>query len=771
MIQNRNLFLVAAMFGAVVASTGTAMAQQYWKFQDGNVSMRFETETIKLSGVTVSGVSELDSATSFQIGGPAWKLNMPGTSFGFVTQHSQFDRYETGEIQAKGGFSLNYKGRSIDFRGFRIIPTKETGSANFKILADVGSQAALPLELDAQRPIIQFDPKTRIFELVGLGLTISSAMAQELRAPELNGLYLGLMTVSGTVRLASGPSWDPFVETPDNGAANGRAAGLDVGICRLYLLTSVGRESIGGVFYNGFAANTTSINHGTVNAIAWKSTGTSLGANLPPEHPVIGINMFRTSNGRFEQIGEGWLKHGWAATNSTECPTTCSGSGSGAALGIGCTDTYSSGHNSDRNYLGPKSEVNPYTGVWTPEGSWFSQGVMDRVRRITGSQRRDPVTNVVTTYTPTATEHRMRVADSDLQVAGAQFIYEGFYIAGYVHSNNTATGAIVAAIDNNKYNNYAYRYTTPTWNGSSWTVADGATLYNGPAINSWGDSRSTGEPRLVGDLITAVKTTDIGGGWYFYDYAVYNLDLDRQVDAYFVSVADSVNVRNITFRDIDLDGTNQWTVSRSNGNIRWTMPASPVNALSYGRMFNFRFEAQVPPVPGFAQADMIKPGSFPWLTMPITGPTPSVRPVNGILTIPGRGTGAPTNVNVRLTPVGSGTVTNVNGVSVNMPSGAFAAQTTVRGQYNVSVAGAPFLRKNFGTVVNMGPDGSDISVNLNLIAGDVDGSNEIDAVDIDAAIAQFGSLSSTPADVDGSGEVDAVDIDFIISNFGAVGDL
>ena len=54
--------------------------------------------------------------------------------------------------------------------------------------------------------------------------------------------------------------------------------------------------------------------------------------------------------------------------------------------------------------------------------------------------------------------------------------------------------------------------------------------------------------------------------------------------------------------------------------------------------------------------------------------------------------------------------------------------------------------------------------------GDVDDSTEVDAVDIDLVIADFGSTSSNATDVDVSGEVDAVDIDIVIANFGGVND-
>jgi len=59
-----------------------------------------------------------------------------------------------------------------------------------------------------------------------------------------------------------------------------------------------------------------------------------------------------------------------------------------------------------------------------------------------------------------------------------------------------------------------------------------------------------------------------------------------------------------------------------------------------------------------------------------------------------------------------------------------------------------------------------------MVNGDVDGSGEVDAADIDEVIARFGVALGTSAydlnaDLDGSGEVDAADIDLCIANFGA----
>src|SRR5262249_23369315 len=96
-------------------------------------------------------------------------------------------------------------------------------------------------------------------------------------------------------------------------------------------------------------------------------------APMEENHPLIMMALYRLLNGRLEQIGVSWMKHGFFATSYSDC-TTCQDPSDGTYLGIGCSDTYSVSNNSNRNYLGPRSEVDPYTAVWTCTGSHFSGG-------------------------------------------------------------------------------------------------------------------------------------------------------------------------------------------------------------------------------------------------------------------------------------------------------------------------------------------------------------------------------------------------------------
>jgi len=82
------------------------------------------------------------------------------------------------------------------------------------------------------------------------------------------------------------------------------------------------------------------------------------------EHPVFAQNMFRLKDDRFEQIGQSWVKHGFTALQQTLCSTACLAAGSGANLGVNCSDPYSASLNGSQARLGPKFEVNPATGVF-----------------------------------------------------------------------------------------------------------------------------------------------------------------------------------------------------------------------------------------------------------------------------------------------------------------------------------------------------------------------------------------------------------------------
>src|SRR5262245_18291764 len=63
-------------------------------------------------------------------------------------------------------------------------------------------------------------------------------------------------------------------------------------------------------------------------------------------HPVIAQNMYRLKDGRLQQIGQAWLKHGFTALQGTVCYSDCQPAANGTHLGVHCSDPYGAGLNS-----------------------------------------------------------------------------------------------------------------------------------------------------------------------------------------------------------------------------------------------------------------------------------------------------------------------------------------------------------------------------------------------------------------------------------------
>ncbi|MGH2571658.1 MAG: FlgD immunoglobulin-like domain containing protein, partial [bacterium] len=328
----------------------------------------------------------------------------------------------------------------------------------------------------------------------------------------------------------------------------------------------------------------TSCNSGTVN-VPWF-------AAMQENHPAIGLALFRLSaSGTLEMIGQNYMKHGFYALSNDQCSFGCQGGGNGTYLLVDCSDTYSSGHNGDRYHLGPRSELDPVTGIWEACGSYF-----DDWNTPDGDCARDYFGNE-----PNGALHRIEVHDSDLGNPGALYYYEGEY---------------VVRNDSRLENSVGWRRCTMSWSGSSWqfqTVGGGLTPTYGPYINTWGDEHVE---KKVGDsdgaVILATKVDDLGGGEWHYEYALYNWWSERGVRSISVPIG-AATISNVGFHDLDQDAGNDWTVDVSGGEITWSTDdyaTDPdAHALFYQTMFNFRFDANVASEPGTVAIEPFKPGA------------------------------------------------------------------------------------------------------------------------------------------------------------------
>lgn len=327
---------------------------------------------------------------------------------------------------------------------------------------------------------------------------------------------------------------------------------------------------------NGLSMATTSCNVGTIDC-PWE-------AAMDEDHPSIAMALYYEKDGVFRQAGISWMKHGFFALSNNQC-TPCQHPSGGDFLGVGCSDTYSSGNNSDRDWLGPRSEINPFKATWECTGSFFSGGQPDCVRRVWGGGFN-------------GAEHRVEVLDAELGLSGATYYYEGYY---------------VVANDVNRINNIGSRRCVPSWSGTKWnfsTPGGGNDLVEGPASARWGDTQNWGNVAVAdGQAVLSAKVTDLGGGQWHYEYCLFNFDSERRIKQLTIPVGNAT-ISNIGFNDIDENAVNDWAVVVDNGEISWsTGPFEDPNSnpIMFGTLYNFRFDANVDQAAVTAEM-------FPWKT-------------------------------------------------------------------------------------------------------------------------------------------------------------
>jgi hypothetical protein len=319
-----------------------------------------------------------------------------------------------------------------------------------------------------------------------------------------------------------------------------------------------------------FSIGTNSCNIGTC-WLDWFSH--NAGSSL---HPVIGQSMYRLKDGRFEQIGQSWLKHGFTALSQNLCSPNCLGT-SGTHLGVDCSDPYSAGLNGQQSNLGPKFEVNPVAGTHPHPFATAGQ-------------------------TGNSIFKRLQVHDADMDPAlnsGAQYWVEGQYI-----TKDDAEAA-------RQNNNASYRSISVSGNGTFFDINfAGPTVREDPAIRVWAETDPTVDMIDIqvpkdGLFILGAKVTDLGGGVWHYEYAIHNLNSLRSGATFSVPVPDGATISNIGFHDVDYhsgepySGTDWPNNGGADFEVSWATEPAVVNpnanAIRWGTLYNFRFDADVEP--------------------------------------------------------------------------------------------------------------------------------------------------------------------------------
>ena len=104
---------------------------------------------------------------------------------------------------------------------------------------------------------------------------------------------------------------------------------------------------------------------GGITAYSFATTSCNIGDEILPwfddnnQHPVIAQNLYRVKDGRIDQLGMSWVKHGFGALAQNLC-CTCQNPGTFDFLGVGCSDPYTTGLNSVPDLQGSSGDpANP----------------------------------------------------------------------------------------------------------------------------------------------------------------------------------------------------------------------------------------------------------------------------------------------------------------------------------------------------------------------------------------------------------------------------
>ena len=306
------------------------------------------------------------------------------------------------------------------------------------------------------------------------------------------------------------------------------------------------------------------------------------------EHPAIAQNLYRLKDGRLEQIGMSWLKHGFLSLNQDECDTCVYPPGGGSQLGVGCSDPYWASLNGSQDRLGPRHEVNPFTGEFPYPHSSPTGDATLRGRLLVDTTDVDPVSN-----------------------PGATYFAEGQYVT----ADEAAAG--------NSENSASYREESIS---ASLQMTDiGSTYESVPAIYAWqaaDPSVAITEVRVPSEglFITAAVARDNGNGTWRYEYAVYNLNSHRSAQSFTVPILSDAEITNTGFHDVDYhsgepyDGTNgPVTIDTVAGTVTWTTDSfatnPDANALRWGTLYNFWFDADKAPEQSQATIGLFRPGT------------------------------------------------------------------------------------------------------------------------------------------------------------------
>ena len=589
-----------------------------------------------------------------------------------------FGGFEAGPLRHRGGFLLRGAAGTIDLSGFELRPGRRASSLE---LADAAGVALLTTA-DAQW---EFDARRGQLRYLNADLRILPALARRLGDMRYTGVTIGVLALDATLRIGPAPPRRKLAEGAAAPPPCGDWSGtVDVGLVNMSEIGSAGGTAV----VNGRAVTVVLPsaelkNVGTAN-VPWYSKLTHLTQAPFDQHPFLVWQMLRTNGGVLEPIGRSDLKHAFLTSNEGCDPGACTDP---HILGLGCSDNYNTVSNNFVGALAPRAEITASTGTWAHCG-----GISTHFD--TNGDCLDDFTWInEDTFT-----HGMKVAETDLQAAGASYYVEAFYIV---------------RDDVNIFNSMGYRQVAPS-KPSLWVFTNISPYIQGPAINAWVNPSSPGpnaDNRVLdtgqGRVQLAVRAFDVPGtpGRRRFAYALQNHDFDRRIRIFHVPFDTSTGViENVASADGDGNAANDWTWTVDATGITWSAP--PGAEIDYASLVSFRFDSDQPAAPVEARLTPVEAGALAELRLQTLAPATGGIPPSDFYTLaPCRLFDSRTQPGAA--PIASGTIREITATGAcGVPSGAVAVAINVTainptssGEVVAYSAGPPAS----GATVSLGP--------------------------------------------------------------------
>lgn len=478
-----------------------------------------------------------------------------------------------GELIVNAKFSLEYFGKKIDVQSLKFIPNirkkDDVDIATFKLVDQQGRHL-----FNTNNNHIQYSKDRKLLQMKHMDISASKDLALLLNMPELNAQLLGQVHTYSHLSIPKKAQLEikggtcltnPNFQNPSNFT--------DVQLTTMGTVSWLNSVSDTSKLY--LAPSATLANVGTAD-VPWYLKFT---ANSPPynndQHPYLNWAVYREIDNRFEQIGLSELKHAFFSTNvNCSCP-------GGNILGVGCGDLYGRASNDLSNALGPRTELEAYTGIWDNCGSFF-----DPIP-CTGSQQNS-------SGGPTTGDNRLSIDPND--------IVPNLYMQAWY----------VVRDDINIFNSMGYKRFNPELINTTWVTNTDPAFSNGAALDNYvpkntisGMQSSQTIATNEGHFTVAVKVIDLGGGLYRYNYAIENYDFDPEFINFHIPLDDSSSLSDTVFIDPDKNGANNWQFNRASNSLNVIGNVS--NTQDWGMMFSFSFTTNAAPAKSQISIDAANP--------------------------------------------------------------------------------------------------------------------------------------------------------------------